>query len=133
VESSACFAWPCFFIGISLDCLSMSVTGYHAWLTVKPLSLLKLLVSSQISIASFTSQSTYPLTFPSIAMLLKSVLCPVSMLHSTTADFSGWLRHMSHVLFVSGPSGSVSLSNIYFTALAGDTVFSRDLQTQCVN
>jgi len=37
VESSACCAWHCFFTGVLLDCLSLLVTGYCAWLGVKPL------------------------------------------------------------------------------------------------
>lgn len=56
--STACFVWPCFFIGVSMNRLSMFITGYHASLKVKPPSLLTSLGSSWMSLASFKSQST---------------------------------------------------------------------------
>jgi len=30
VVLSTCRVWPCFFIGVSLDCLSMLVSGHRA-------------------------------------------------------------------------------------------------------
>jgi len=69
-ESNTCCVSPCSFIGVSLDCLSMLITGYYAWLRVKPPFILKLLECSWISLASFTVQFMYSITFPSIKMLL---------------------------------------------------------------
>lgn len=73
---------------------SMFVTRFHAQPKVKPPSLLKLLGYRWMCVVSFIRQSMYSVTFSSIMMLLKSILCPVSKLCSTTADLSGCLRHV---------------------------------------
>lgn len=58
--------------------------------------------------------------------MLKSILC------SATTEFSEWLRCMSHMLFEFGLNGSASLSDIYFTAFTGDTLYTRDFHAQFV-
>jgi hypothetical protein len=40
--------------------------------------------------------------------------------------------YVYHTLFISGLSGSASLSSIYFTIFAGDAVYTEDIQTQSV-
>jgi hypothetical protein len=57
---------------------------------VKPLSLLKFFCLSLIWMTSLTGQSMYPDALSNTEMLLKSMLCPVLMLCSATADFCGW-------------------------------------------
>jgi hypothetical protein len=107
------------FIGVSLDGLRILETGYHAWLRVKPPILLKLLGCSHISTASFMMQFIYTLTFPSMEILLKSILCS-----STTRILYVAETHVSYPLCIS----SASLFNINFTTFSAGTVYIRDFQ-----
>jgi len=55
---------------------NMLVTGYQAWLDVKPLSLLKFSLFSRILITSLT-QYIHPVVLSNTEILLKSIQCPV--------------------------------------------------------
>lgn len=69
------------------------VIGDQAWLSIKPLSLLKLFLFRCISVASFTRQSTYRDVLSNIEVPLKLMQWCMLMLCSAAAD-SGWWRRM---------------------------------------
>jgi hypothetical protein len=64
--------------------------GYHAWISMNPLSLLKLSGCNQISMASFIKLSVYPALLERMVVSSKSILWQSYMQCSATADFSGW-------------------------------------------
>jgi hypothetical protein len=66
-------AWPCFPTGASLDHLRILITGCHVQLRVNPLSPLKLLGCSQISMASLMRWSMYLAVVPNTEVPLKLI------------------------------------------------------------
>jgi hypothetical protein len=66
--------------------------GHHAWLRLKPSSLLKLSGCSRISIASLTRQSMYLVAIFNLEVLSKSMRWYVVNECSATTDLSGWFK-----------------------------------------
>jgi hypothetical protein len=89
-QSNARSAWSCFLI-------ERLVTGYQAWLNMKPLSMWKLFVYIRIGIVCSTKRFIYPYFKSHSGVPRKSMPWPVSMLCSATDDFSGLSRRMSFV------------------------------------
>jgi hypothetical protein len=58
--------------------VSVIVTSFHAWLKVKPPSVLELLGHNPIPVPSFTMRTKSLIAFPSLEML-QSILCLASM------------------------------------------------------
>jgi hypothetical protein len=63
----------------------MLMRGHHSWLSMNPLSLLKLFGCNHISVASFTNLSMYPILLVSMVASPKLILWPVSK-----QCFFGW-------------------------------------------
>jgi hypothetical protein len=105
-----------------LTLCSILMRGHHAWLNINPLSLLKLLGCNLISVASFTSLSINPALLASTVASLKPILCPVSVQHYATADFSGWWSHMWCSCTLHMAVTVYCLAYIHLTILTRNTV-----------
>jgi hypothetical protein len=100
-------------------------------LRVEPPSLLKLLGFSQIYIASFMMWPMY-CYFPSIEMLLKSILSPFDAVFCHHRLLWVVKTYVSHMLFAFSLNGSACLSDIHPITFTVDIVQTRDFQTQLV-
>ena len=112
----------------ALTFINMLVMGDQAWLSMKPPSLLQLLLFRCVSTASCTRRSTCPDVLSNIQLPLKSMQWPVLMLCSPTADFSGCCRRMSLVFFAPCLDSSSTLSYIHFSAFTWHPIYAWDLQ-----